>query len=250
MPVLPIADEEGNLAEDAGHQILGVMTYPKDLERRVRNRTVVDSWTLVQHAREHDQSNLSLPTETVATLVTSPSLEKQQEATLKEFIYGQYAGWILGLVVICSENLPQHASVSKAVEALENVVLEGAKMPGGGDAPRSRTFLLRQWKRFQSVAHLYAAYEAIAGGGELITIQEVLMDNSLILHLLGAAVQYQSRASKVTVQKGSRFEPLVDPGALWTVPPTIQLPEVELGSARIPDEVQQAFKKYRAPKKF
>lgn len=247
MPVLRISNGEGQLTEDAGSEILSAMLAPDDEDFRVRHRVVTDCFALFADAIERGETSVPIPTATFGLILESPTLEELQAAALRRFSYGELAGFVLGLVVICAEQYPKHASLSRAVEALETVALKGGTMPDGSPLPRSRAFLLKQWSVFKPVAHLYAAYEAVVWGK--MHPLEVFQDETVV-HLLAASEHFRRKGESLVVKHRSSEETLLTPGEAWMPPPDLQIPEIRLEDTRIPDEVLEAMKNYRAPKKL
>lgn len=247
MPVLKISDGEGHLAPDAGSEVLAAMIAPSDEDFRVRHRVVADCAALFEDAMEQGKESLPIPTTTFGLILTSPPLEELQLESLTRFSYGELAGWVLGLVVHCADQYPEHASVSKAVEALETVVLPDGRMSDGRPIPRSRGFLMKQWSAFKSVAHFYAAHEALHWGKKHPA--EVFLDASLLM-MVAVAEHYRRIGESLVVKHGRSEQTLLTPGEAWTAPSDLPLPEIRLEDTKIPEEVVEAMEKYRAPKRF
>ena len=250
MPVLPITDGAGSLTPDAGSEVLHTMVAPNDQDFRVRHRVITDCFALFEDAMERGEESLPVPIATMGLILKSPAIETLQDEALKRFSYGELAGMILGLVIICSEQYPQHASLSRAVEALENVSLPGGRMPDGAPLPHSRAFLMKQWSAFKPVAHLYAAYEVVYWGNTPKAHPTLVFQDENLLMLLAVSEHYRQKGESLVVKHGRGRPTFLAPGEAWQPPPDLQLPEIRMEEARIPDEVLEAMKKYRAPKKL
>jgi hypothetical protein len=133
------------------------MVAPTDKAFRDRHAVAIDAQILYEAALDANRELVPIPTTLLGALLESPKVEDVLREAVRRFSCGQVAGWILGLVIVASEILPKHASVGKAVDVLERVVLPGGVMMDGQPIPKSRASIMNHWKRFQSVAPFYAA---------------------------------------------------------------------------------------------
>src|SRR5262245_38843664 len=203
VPVLPISDGDGNFLPTALSCLSAVMKNPQGgdaVESAVRSavsRALGSALSL-----RPPQEMVLISAGELAALMDPTIRGSAPDDTLPEA--GILALYVLTVNVMCAEHRPGFVSVQRAASTLSE---------------KSRTTVLRAWKAFGRVSHLWAAipYKPFSPD---------LPDWRAHLREFLAHAEWLRKRSESVYAHGQRV-PLLDPVQTWKCPPDIELPAVE-----------------------
>jgi hypothetical protein len=219
VPILPISDGNGSFLPTALSRLSTIMSNPQIGEG-------IDSADQSALARAISlmpaQQPVLIYVGDIAKLMETARTEKP-DGRLPEM--GLLAYFVLMVNLICAEHRPKFVSVQRAAFAL----------PG-----KSRTTVLRAWKAFGCVSHLWVAISYKPANPNLTDWQVYLKE------FLAYAEWLRERGEHIYAH--GRSTPILDSAQTWKCPPDIELPAVEPEMLPLEGDLLAKLKKYRAPR--
>jgi hypothetical protein len=166
-PILEITDGEGNLTPTANFDILAVMTYPHDANKREEfMATLIADAGVAAEAEAEEIGNpevmvcASLLSEIWlqqyggrAALVRAPGIDAFYKQVPKNAWQGSLVGEVL-LRLVQMETMDLPVRVMEAVTAVERRLRKIHSQKGDGSGPQSERSFFDAWRRYKPVAHL------------------------------------------------------------------------------------------------
>lgn len=244
MPILPLGDWENEPAE-ATLVLWSVMLYPHRPKQRQEWYATNLAETLAE-SQEWFQNHSHLVTpELVQILLRTPPIEKIRESSTQALDRGSMAGDVLLFIkMLLTHGL--EASVDKAVYLV--VAFGRLASVMGVQLPKNRQSVWDAWRDYQSVAHLWAAYNLghHYNPPEWVTLRSF---TSLAAFLARAEFFRQFGTHHVSNPKYRKNPgPILPPENTWMVPEQFPLPSVAVEEEipPIPDWMPDFLRQYHA----
>lgn len=249
-PVLPISDGNGNLDEWAAAKVFAAMIYPTDPEAReqfqaesaglgikqqlidsfVRDgfteETILKDWYLV--VMELGKLDCQLPPEALRAFARPESIASCCVKYQSNISSGCAAGDMLRFALSCADH-PSEWPVSVRQSAkMVAESYEQARYPSGKHVRAGERKILAAWKKYKSVAHLWAAFRCWLD--DLRKDPAVTpWEPSRLPNFLGLAEAFRQRCEMIfaPAQKLKRG-PILNPSETWRLPPDLRVPVWEL----------------------
>lgn len=262
-PTLDITDGRGGLRPLAEATVMALMLHPDNeqmrheflakwhtrilakvgssLEQRGYSAEEIDrEWPTIL-SRGADRHGI-LPRSLVQALDTAPSREALEARIRDSTARGVVIGEMLLTIITCARHHPAHVSVRKAIYLIRRALKDGRIKPGAVPGT-SDAFLLREWKRLNPVAHLWAAAINVSEGPDLedcstLTVDREFLARAEALRLLGEQCFGRGQRRK--------HGPVLDPSKTWRMPRDLELPRVRLKTQPLPERALAWLAEYHA----
>jgi hypothetical protein len=234
--VLRILRDDGQLYDDAAARVVATMLYPKD--ETPREQLVAYSGERALHL-----ANIQIPSDLTAKTHFGPSEnEFTQDAAQSLKSGGRLAGQLLVLLRQLDVYRPEDASVRKAIDLMERLLIKSKRACIAGPSPGGST-IRKAWSKFKSVCHLWAAYR-------IFEHDENLLSNKHLPEFLAASEWMRAFAeSHIPPPKTVKSRPLAEEGELWKAPDQLQLDCIEFQVPPLSHEELRLLDKYTAEKR-
>ena len=235
MPVLPLMNENGDLADDAPLTLLAVMNFPRSLERQTEYYAA--SWARVITSREIPPDRMSMSPGAVTLLANASPFEQQQKDVQNRFIRALQVGETLALVCCMIQNDPSSASRNKAQYLQRKNLDAEVEADPSLKLTRSERSQHENWREFSPVAHLWAgllvfSHEGVTDSND-VTVEKFKVKHDDIPRMLGLA-EFFRKIGETFVPAGQRptekspSTTILDPDETWKCPEELEIPTVDL----------------------
>jgi len=234
MPVLPLTDEKGDLADDAPLSLLAVMCFPRSRQRQ--QEFFAARWARAIISRESPPKDFSLGLEAVTLLAEATPLDQQTKKLRRNFLRGLLVGEILAYICCLYQNNPTSASRSKAQYLQRRNLDAAAREHSSIELPRSERSQQENWDEFSPVAHLWAGLMMISktpsSDSDSLDLNELRFTHDDIPELLGIAEFFRKIGEDLTPsgQRPTSKSPattVLNPDETWKCPAELKIPQIE-----------------------
>lgn len=237
MPVLDISDESGAISANAAVLVQATMAHPKDKLQRLQYLAVLIARACIENPKSH------FPRSLIPVLMDAPPGKKILETVAQTGNSGDMAAEVLSRVLRCSVHHPKHASVLKAVEVVSK--LRQREKRRGAKLSASSAKILREWKEYKSVAHLWLTLAAFR---QQKAPNPLDPRNELLIPFLGMSEALRMQGEGVFAHgQRARGKPVLDPSRTWRTPDNLPLPETPLSPEPLSANELAILEAYRAP---
>ncbi|MGN8160622.1 hypothetical protein ACS8YF_18365 [Salinisphaera sp. SWV1] len=213
------------------------MVFPNDETKRAQFIAVLEASELL--GNRTDGPSVEINAFTLAAILEAPSSTKLQHDVNERVKRGVIAGDVLSSLYLMDRFNLAKPSLNKAIYAVRQYAIAGAKFGDGTDVNVSQTLIQKYWRENAPVAHLWAAFRL--NNDYPFTLHNALSAESLPEFL---AVSRGICDFACTHKPSHSRAPTLAQDSVWTIPDEIQARH--LNSERIPDKLLNILKTYRA----
>ena len=242
MPVIRFSRPEAAVGE-----LLALMFYPDDESGR---RASIVTAEVRRVTSAPDAPLLTLSAEDARTLLVAPSWDQIKRAERYRAKMGFVAGQVLATLYLTHrfrEKSPRYfvPSMNRAIFVTQGLAAKGALFGDGTPMPRSDRTIRDYWRTFAPVAHFWATLR-LAGLGYPFAPEREAFAAEHFPRFLGIANALYRFGVQFVPEGAQPALPLLDTTTAYALPPSVGY--AELTPDRIPDQLRDTLKAYRAPK--
>jgi len=247
MPYIDITDKYLLLP-----RVQAVMYYPNSSQEQDQYIT----WFMANAEIDGmpDSETINVDISTLKTLLNLRASQDIKNDVIKSFKEGMIAGDVLGaLYLMVRFNLDPEPSMNKAIDAFDKYA-SATKFGDGTPIPHSDKSVKKYWKKFKTVAHLWAAYRINQSFPYIAKQEDIFISRENLLMFLGVAKELLLFGTKFTPKRPKLNKTIMEPTMKLTecfqIPDEIKPIPLNINTANSPDLLKHYLSTYAAAKTY